>query len=333
MRIGPNRVGPFGPAAAVRRRDQAALQGDHRPVGREPLPVLHRADAVARHRRSPRGPSCRSPTRSCWPNINAGLLYILAMTSIGVYGDHPRRLGVELEVRVPGRLRSAAQIVSLRDRDGLRAGRRADGANSLNLREIVLGQDGGAAHWYVWPLFPLFVVYLVSGHRRDQPPSVRRGRRRVARSSPASTSSTRASRSRVFFLAEYMNMILIAALTAIMFLGGWLAPWPLLNDVRASAASRRSATACSGSALKMCVRPADLPVDPRDVPALPLRPDHAARLEGVHPGHAGLDHLPRRDDADALGAPVPLTEPPCSLASREFFDTWFLLGARARAWR
>ena len=90
----------------------------------------------------------------------------------------------------------------------------------------------------------------------------------------------------LFFLAEYANMILISALTAMFFFGGWLSPFegfPVLGDIALLAAP-----GLHWFVLKIVLLPVLLPVVPRDVPALPLRPDHAARLEGVHPRHAGL---------------------------------------------
>jgi NADH-quinone oxidoreductase subunit H len=102
-------------------------------------------------------------------------------------------------------------------------------ANSLNLRDIVLGQEGGASQWYLWPLFPLFVVYLVSGiaETNRHPFDVAEGESEIVAGFHVEYSGITFA---LFFLAEYMNMILIAVLTTVMFLGGWLAPWPALND-------------------------------------------------------------------------------------------------------
>src|SRR5262249_56700910 len=91
------------------------------------------------------------------------------------------------------------------------------------------GQEGGAAYWYVWPLLPLAVVYLVSGiaETNRHPFDVAEGESEIVAGFHVEYSGVAFA---VFFLAEYMNMILIAALTAIMFLDGWLSPWPQLNE-------------------------------------------------------------------------------------------------------
>jgi NADH-quinone oxidoreductase subunit H len=127
-------------------------------------------------------------------DINAGLLYILAMTSMGVYGIILAGWASNSKYAFLGALRSAAQIVSYELAMGFALVAVLMCANSLNLREIVGGQEGGAAYWYIWPLFPMFIVYLVSASPRPTATRSTSPRAR-ARSWPASTSSTRASRS------------------------------------------------------------------------------------------------------------------------------------------
>ena len=98
-------------------------------------------------------------------------------------------------------------------------------ANSLNLREIVLHQQGGIHQWYFLPLFPLFLVYFISGvaETNRAPFDVAEGESEIVAGFHVEYSGMAFA---IFFLAEYANMILIAALTSIMFLGGWLSPFP-----------------------------------------------------------------------------------------------------------
>jgi len=96
-------------------------------------------------------------------------------------------------------------------------------AGSLNLREITLGQQGGLHQWYIWPLLPLFFVYLIAGvaETNRAPFDVAEGESEIVAGFHVEYSGMTFA---LFFLAEYANMILIAALCAIMFLGGWLSP-------------------------------------------------------------------------------------------------------------
>jgi NADH-quinone oxidoreductase subunit H len=165
-----------------------------------------------------------------WSNANAGLLFLLAMTSMGVYGIILAGWASNSKYAFLGCLRSAAQIVSYEIAMGFALVGVLMAANSLNLSDIVAGQEGGAAYWYIWPLLPLCVVYLVSGiaETNRHPFDVAEGESEIVAGFHVEYSGITFA---LFFLAEYMNMILIAALTSIMFLGGWLSPLPILNDV------------------------------------------------------------------------------------------------------
>ena len=229
VRIGPNRVGPFGllqPFADVLKmlfKEIVVPSGASRALFFV-APMLSLAPALAAWAVVPfTGTLVLS-------DINAGLLYILAMSSIGVYGVILAGWASNSKYAFLGCLRSAAQIVSYEIAMGFALVGVLMAASSLNLGEIVAGQEGGAAYWYIWPLFPLFIVYLTSGiaETNRHPFDVAEGESEIVAGFHVEYSGISFA---LFFLAEYMNMILIATLTSVMFLGGWLTPFPILNDV------------------------------------------------------------------------------------------------------
>jgi NADH-quinone oxidoreductase subunit H len=229
VRIGPNRVGPFGllqPFADVFKllfKEVVIPSGANRYLFFI-APLLSIGPALAAWAVIP------FTDTLVLSDINAGLLYVLALSSIGVYGIILAGWASNSKYAFLGALRSAAQIVSYEIAMGFALVGVLMCANSLNLSDIVRGQEGGAAYWYVWPLFPLFIVYFVSGlaETNRHPFDMAEGESEIVAGFHVEYSGIGFA---VFFLAEYMNMILISALTALMFLGGWLAPWPRLNDV------------------------------------------------------------------------------------------------------
>lgn len=166
-------------------------------------------------------------------DINAGLLFLLAMTSVGVYGIIIAGWASNSKYAFLGALRSAAQIVSYELAMGFALVCVLLAAQSLNLGDIVRGQSGGYGllHWYFIPLFPMFVVYFIAGvaETNRSPFDLAEGESEIVAGFHVEFSGMGFA---LFFLAEYANMILIAAMTSVMFLGGWLNPfhnWPLLG--------------------------------------------------------------------------------------------------------
>lgn len=160
-------------------------------------------------------------------NIDASLLYILAMTSMGVYGIIIAGWASNSKYAFLGAMRSAAQIVSYEIAMGFALVGVLMAAQSLNLGEIVRGQSGryGLLNWFWIPLFPLFLTYLIAGiaETNRAPFDVAEGESEIVAGFHVEYSGMAFA---VFFLAEYANMILISMLCAIMFLGGWLSPFP-----------------------------------------------------------------------------------------------------------
>lgn len=157
-------------------------------------------------------------------DINAGLLYILAMTSMGIYGIIIAGWASNSKYAFLGAMRSAAQVVSYELAMGFALVCVLMMSQSLNLGDIVNGQQGDSLlNWYLIPLFPMFLVYLISGvaETNRAPFDVAEGESEIVAGFHVDYSGMAFT---VFFLAEYSNMILVATLTSIMFLGGWLPP-------------------------------------------------------------------------------------------------------------
>ncbi len=157
-------------------------------------------------------------------NINAGILYILAMTSVGVYGILISGWASNSKYAFLGSLRSAAQIISYEIAMGFALVGVLLVAGSANLEQIVLAQAGGLWHWYWLPLLPLFIVYWIAGvaETNRHPFDLAEGESEIVAGFHVEYSGIMFA---MFFLAEYANMVLISAVATTLFLGGWLSPF------------------------------------------------------------------------------------------------------------
>jgi NADH-quinone oxidoreductase subunit H len=166
-------------------------------------------------------------------NLNAGILYTLAVSSLGVYGIIIAGWASNSKYAMFGALRAAAQAISYEIAMGFCLIGVMMAAGSLNFQTIVQAQNGGLLHWYVIPLFPLFVIYWISGVAETNrlPFDVAEGESELVAGFHVEYSGVTFA---LFFFAEYANMVLISTLISIMFLGGWLSPFqgiPLLESL------------------------------------------------------------------------------------------------------
>jgi NADH-quinone oxidoreductase subunit H len=230
LRIGPNRVGPLGlfqPFADVLKLlFKEIIVPTTASKGLFLLaPVLAIMPAVAAWAIIPFGPN------RAVGNINAGLLYVMAITSLEVYGIIIAGWASNSKYAFLGAMRASAQMVSYEIAMGFALVVVLMVSGSLNFTDIVQGQGAGffARHgvprlsWNWLPLLPIFVIYFVSGvaESNRHPFDVVEGESEIVAGHMVEYSGMGFS---MFFLAEYMNMILISALASLMFLGGWQSP-------------------------------------------------------------------------------------------------------------
>ena len=225
VRHGPNRVG-YGWLQPIADGLKLLVKEIIVPAGASKFlfvlaPIMAMMPALAAWAVVPFGPEM------VLSNIDAGLLYIMAITSMGVYGVIVAGWASNSKYAFLGALRSAAQIVSYEIAMGFALVGVLMASQSLNLVEIVNSQTGkyGALNWFFIPLFPFFLVYLIAGvaEINRAPFDVAEGESEIVAGFHVEYSGMMFS---VFFLAEYINMILVATLCSIMFLGGWLSPFP-----------------------------------------------------------------------------------------------------------
>jgi NADH-quinone oxidoreductase subunit H len=223
VRIGPNRVGPRGLLQPIADGLKLLMKETILPSNANRFlfllcPVLAFAPALAAWAVIP------FDDGMVLADINAGLLYILAMTSMGVYGVIIAGWASNSKYAFLGALRSAAQIVSYEIAMGFAIVGVLLAGGSLNLSAIVNAQSGSFIHWFWLPLLPLFFIYFISGvaETNRAPFDVAEGESEIVAGFHVEYSAMTFS---VFFLAEYANMILIAMLAALLFMGGWLSPF------------------------------------------------------------------------------------------------------------
>jgi NADH-quinone oxidoreductase subunit H len=230
VRIGPNRVGPWGllqPFADVLKLllKEIIIPANAATVLFLIAPLISIAAALATWAVVPFSPEF------VFADIDAGLLYILALTSMSVYGIIIAGWATNSKYAFLGAMRSAAQMVAYEIAMGFALVGVLMAGGSLNLGEIIRGQQGGFLSWYWFWLFPLFIVYFISGvaETNRAPFDVAEGESEIVAGFHVEYSG--ATFATLFALPEYANMILISTLTSIFFFGGWLSPvegYPLL---------------------------------------------------------------------------------------------------------
>jgi NADH-quinone oxidoreductase subunit H len=230
VRIGPNRVGPLGLLQPIADAVKLLMKEVIIPSGANKFlfvfaPVMSIMPALAAWAVIP------FSAELVLADVNAGLLYVLAITSMGVYGVIIAGWASNSKYAFLGSLRSAAQIVSYEIAMGFALVTVLMMSGSLNLQDIVLSQQSGwgLLSWNFIPLFPMFLVYLISGvaETNRAPFDVAEGESEIVAGFHVEYSGMAFA---IFFLAEYANMILVSTLCAVMFLGGWLSPVPFLPD-------------------------------------------------------------------------------------------------------
>jgi NADH-quinone oxidoreductase subunit H len=227
VRMGPNKIGPFGLLQAFADVVKLLIKEVILPTTANRFlyylaPMLTLVPALAAWAVIP------FSSKMVLSNANAGVLYLLAMTSLGVYGIILAGWASNSRYALLGAMRSAAQVISYELAMGLCLVCVLVLAGSLNLTDIVNAQSGhkGIFDWFWLPLLPVFVIYFISGvaETNRAPFDVAEGESEIVAGFHVEYSGSAFA---IFFLAEYANMILVSFLASVLFLGGWLSPFPV----------------------------------------------------------------------------------------------------------
>ncbi len=225
VRKGPNRVGwkgvlqPIADAIKLLMKEQLVPTGANKALFFI-APIVAVAPAIAAWAVIPFAPG--------WvvSNVDAGILVLLAMTSLGIYGIIIAGWASNSKYAFIGAMRASAQMVSYELAMGFALVCALMAGQSMNLSQIVARQDGGFGlfHWFWLPLFPMFLVYFISGlaETNRAPFDVAEGESEIVAGFHVEYSGMTFA---IFFLAEYANMILISTVAALLFWGGWLSPF------------------------------------------------------------------------------------------------------------
>ena len=226
VRMGPNKIGPLGLLQAFADVVKLLIKEVILPTSANKFlyylaPLLALIPALAAWAVIP------FSEKMVLANVNAGVLYLLAMTSLGVYGIILAGWASNSRYALLGAMRSAAQVISYELAMGLCLVCVLVLAGSLNLTDIVHAQTGhkGVFDWFMWPLLPVFIIYFISGvaETNRAPFDVAEGESEIVAGFHVEYSGSAFA---IFFLAEYANMILVSFLAATLFMGGWLSPFP-----------------------------------------------------------------------------------------------------------